>query len=164
MSFSAELPNLTALQWLEAVKSPRESPQYSVAAFADRPWIGLKSAESLAGPGLRLLQAKHCSFAAVPALPASLQICSLRGWNNEGPGLLERLHQLLAPRAALRELHISFYSLFDDAASLALPSIAATCAALRFLVLHVITSHFQEVSPCTAVSTILPSSRCPVVG
>ena len=163
MSFPAALPNLTALQWLEAEEASRKYDWYSVEAFADRPWTGMQSAQSLAGQGLRLLQAKQCSFAAVPALPASLQTYSLRNWDRKAPGLLERLHLLLAPCAALRELRISFYNLFR-AASLDLPSVAATCPALRVLVLHVLTASHRGVCPCTASCTTLPSSRCPVIG
>ena len=141
MKFSAALPKLTALHWREARRRGDNqrvtlATRWTFDAFMDKPWMGRKAAEPLAGPGLRLLQAEQCSFEAVPTLPASLQICSLRHWGREHPPLRGRFDLLLAPCAALRELHILQCTLSDDA-SVDLPAIAASCPALRVLVLHV---------------------------
>ena len=157
MDFSAALPNLTALQWLEAAPR-RMGTRHTFSAFVSVPYMDMKATESLAGPGLRLLQAEQCRFEDVPALPASLQMCSLRSWELDCPYPLDRLHLLLAPCAALRELYILRVTL-SGAALLDLPSIAATCPALQVLVLHVLMED-QRVSPCPASCTTMQSSCC----
>ena len=147
MEFSAALPKLTVLHWREAALGDDNqrvtlATRWTFEAFMDKPWMGKKAAEPLAGPGLRLLQAEQCNFETVDALPSSLQICSLRHWGREHPPLRGRFDLLLAPCAALRELHILQCTL-GKGASVDLPVVAASCPALRVLVLHV----FMECAP-----------------
>ncbi len=136
MELSAALPNLAMLHWRDAKARRRTSTRHIFSAFNANPFHrpGLPStqaAETLAGPGLRVLQAEQCSFAAASALPASLQVFSSSSLTLNG-----RLDLLLAPCAALRELYIHLWAL-EGAALVDLPLIAASCPALRVLVLHI---------------------------
>ena len=137
MELAAAMPHLTVLQWRDRGQPRCKNTRHIFDAFLDRPWMDRKAEKSLAGPGLRLLQAEECSFGNVPALPASLQICSLQNWYWQPDRLFQGLHRLLAPCASLRELYILPLSTLGDTAALDLPSIAATCPMLQVLVLHV---------------------------
>ena len=138
MDLSAALPNLAALQWRNGYYVQQaEHARHTFAAFIAKPSLGMEAAETLVGPGLRLLQAEQCSFASVAALPASLQVFLLQNMARRGRlhhPLNAKLDKLLAPCApALRELYIVQVC---TAASLDVPKLAACCPALRVLVLH----------------------------
>lgn len=141
MDLVAALPNLATLHW-EEEPSTKSQPRHKQAFPV---YTGEKAAESLAGSRLRLMQAEHCTFDAVAALPASLRIFSL--WNGMGHHHknYNRLDMLLAPCTALRELYILQCTLCRPA-SLDLSLIAACCPALRVVVLHVLREVGQEVS------------------
>ena len=151
MDLSAALPNLATLQWRESelFSLQRKPTRHIFSAFNANPYRrpGLArtvTAETLAGSGLRLLQTEACSFSNA-ALPATLQVLSLRNTGRACQPLRERLDLLLAPCAALRELYVQQLDI-SDAACLDLPVIATSCPALRVLVLHVRTQDFQKVS------------------
>ena len=163
MELSAALPNLATLHWRESelFSLQRTPTRYIFSAFTASPYRrpGLArtvAAETLAGSGLRLLQTEACSFSNA-ALPATLQVLSLRNTGRACQPLRERLDLLLAPCAALRELYVQQLDI-SDAACLDLPLIAALCPALRVLVLHVRTQDCQEVSPARPAGVLfLPS-------
>ena len=153
MDFAAALPKLATLQWRDlAAAHAEQRARHMSPAFIVR-----AAAESPAGSGLRVLQAEQCSFDAVHALPASLQVLSLRmGTTNVRP-LREGLGLLLAPCAALRELYVLQYARCR-AASVDLPSIAAACPVLRVLVLHV---HLEASCEHEVSSSLQSSMRLP---
>ena len=99
-------------------------------------FVARTAAESPAGSGLRLLQAEQCSFDTVSTLPASLHVLSICNRLGFSQLLRDRLHLLLAPCAALRELYL-LGATPCTAATLDLPLIAAACPALRVLVVSV---------------------------
>ena len=147
MEFSSALPNLATLQWEEKAPFYLDGNTWQCSpAFGAR-----KAAKSPNGAGLRLLHAEKCTFEAVSQLPASLQTLPLCNRQDYCYPLLERLHKLLAPCAALCELyilHTANHKVLD------LPAVAAACPALRVLVLHVLDHRPQTVSPsCTPACT-----------
>ena len=155
MELSVALPNLATLQWRESAigQAKQRTPTRRIfsafiANHLKRPGLAREAPESLAGSGLRLLQAKQCSFKSVAALPASLQMCSLSGGDGQvwDIPLRKRLHLLLAPCVALRELYILHFILCGGA-SLDLPLVATSSPALRVLVLHISVIFGPEVSP-----------------
>ena len=133
----AALPKLATLQWRDMNVNMQRDRGHIWPAFVAR-----TAAESPAGSGLRLLQTEQCTYDAVSTLPASLHVLSIcnRPDAQEGlPGirpLRDRLHLLLAPCAALRELYL-LQATPCRAATLDLPLLAAACPALRVLVVYV---------------------------
>ena len=100
-----------------------------------------------------MLQTEHCSLASTAALPASLQVLSLRD-DPIGYTVHTRLELLLAPCRALRELYLLECNV-SNVGLLNLPAVAACCSALRVLGLQLYVQYPEqilhgEVSPCFA--------------
>ena len=151
MELRAALPELAVLQWRELIPA-RCTPHTRHMSSALTAGI---AAESPAGCGLRLLQAEQCSFASVPALPASLQVFWLCNGLSVRHPQPESLNKLLAPCAALRELYILQYRSFKPV-PLNLSVLTTACPALQVLVLHYDTC-YDEVKPYLQSSASWPA-------
>ena len=141
MEFIAKVPNLTVMLWQEVAPSQAaQRTRHISSAFTAR-----VAAENPAGSGLRLLHAEQCSFNAVPPLPTSLRILSLRHEMGTSAPFHTSIAELVAPCAALCELYLLEMTL-GSSNVLILPLVAAACPLLQTLVMHVSLEESEWVS------------------